>query len=108
MAPQRGIQREDELGRLSRAIPLYLAEAVHYWSDYAACTYFLMAEGHGPVLTGQPMVGEDIYEILPPDMKYVVTGKLAALARANSVVGRLRCRCGTVTRAVNSRLKLKR
>lgn len=72
----QGIQREDELGRLSRAIPLYLAEAVHYWSDYAACTYFLMAEGHGPVLTGQPMVGEDIYEILPPDMKYVVTGEI--------------------------------
>lgn len=69
-------QREDDLGRYARAIPLYLAEAAHYWSDYAASTYILVVEGGGPVLTGGETDGNALFDIVPPTMKYFVTGEL--------------------------------
>jgi len=53
-------QREDDLGRFSRAIPLYLAEAAHYWSDYAAISYFQIVEGGGPVLSGSETDGNTL------------------------------------------------
>lgn len=69
-------QREDDLGRYARAIPLYLAEAAHYWSNYAASTYILVVEGGGPVLTGGETDGNAFFDIVPPTMKYFVTGEL--------------------------------
>lgn len=69
-------QREDDLGRYARAIPLYLAEAAHYGSDYAASTYILVVEGGGPVLTGGEADGNALFDIVPPTMKYFVTGEL--------------------------------
>lgn len=47
-------QREDELGRLSRAIPLYLAESAHQWTDLHAHSLASVVEGGGPVLFGAP------------------------------------------------------
>jgi tetratricopeptide (TPR) repeat protein len=70
-------QREDELGRLTRAIPLYLAEAVHYWSDYAAGCYIQFVEGGGPVVSGGETDGNALFEIVPPTMKYFVTGMIS-------------------------------
>ncbi|MDP5238206.1 hypothetical protein Q9Q94_01615 [Uliginosibacterium sp. 31-16] len=69
-------QREDDLGRYTRAIPLYLAEAAHYWSDYAASTYILVVEGGGPILTAGETDGNALFDIVPPTMKYFVTGEL--------------------------------
>jgi hypothetical protein len=69
-------QREDDLGRFSRAIPLYLAEAVHYWSDYAASSYILIVEGGGPVVAGGETDGNALFDIVPDRMKYFVTGEI--------------------------------
>ncbi|MFM9427639.1 Tfp pilus assembly protein PilF [Variovorax sp. GrIS 2.14] len=69
-------QREDDLGRLSRAIPLYLAEAAHYWSDYAARGYFLIVEGGGPVLAGGKSDGDALFDIVPSGMEFFVTGEI--------------------------------
>lgn len=69
-------QREDELGRFTRAIPLYLAEAAHYWSDYAASTYIAIVEGGGPVVSGGETDGNALFDIVPEGMKYFVTGEI--------------------------------
>lgn len=69
-------QREDDIGRLTRAIPLYFAEAVHYWSDYASCCYVQVVEGGGPVVLGGELDGNDLFNIVPPTMKYFVTGEM--------------------------------
>ncbi|MFK0379179.1 tetratricopeptide repeat protein [Pandoraea sp. NPDC090278] len=69
-------QREDDLGRLTRAIPLYLAEATHYWSDYAANCYIQIVEGGGPVVLGGETDGNTLFEIVPSQMKYFVTGEI--------------------------------
>ncbi|AJP58104.1 hypothetical protein UC34_16270 [Pandoraea vervacti] len=69
-------QRENELGRLTRAIPLYLAEAAHYWSDYAANCYIQIVEGGGPVVSGGETDGNALFDTAPPRMKYFVTGEI--------------------------------
>jgi hypothetical protein len=77
-------QREDDLGRLTRAIPLYLAEAAHYWSDYAASCYIQVVEGGGPVVSGGEADGHALFDIVPPTMKYFVTGKIACLGAGDA------------------------
>lgn len=69
-------QREDDLGRLTRAIPLYLAEAAHYWSDYAVLCYIQVATGIGPVVSTQTFDGHGLFDLVPPEMKYFVTGEI--------------------------------
>lgn len=69
-------QREDDVGRLTRAIPLYLAEAAHYWSDYTSSCYFQIVEGGGPVVAGAEVDGHALFEIVPSEMRYFVTGEI--------------------------------
>jgi tetratricopeptide (TPR) repeat protein len=69
-------QREDDVGRFTRAIPLYLAEAAHYWSDYAASSYIPIVEGGGPVVSGGETDGNALFDIVPDGMKYFVTGEI--------------------------------
>lgn len=71
-------QREDELGRFARAIPLYLAEAAHYWSDYATHYYFMVVEGGGPVVSGGETDGNTLFDIVPSEMRYFVTGEIGS------------------------------
>ncbi|WP_103307917.1 MULTISPECIES: lipopolysaccharide assembly protein LapB [unclassified Pseudomonas] len=69
-------QREDELGRFARAIPLYLSEAVHYWSDHVGTCYIQIVEGGGPVLSGCEADGHALFDIVPPTMKSFITGEI--------------------------------
>lgn len=69
-------QMEDDIGRFSRAIPLYFAEAAHYWTGYEANCYMQVVEGGGPVLSGVEADGNALFDIVPPAMKYFVTGSL--------------------------------
>lgn len=58
-AQQAEAQREDDLGRLSRAIPLYLAESVYEWTAAQSEALVTVAVGGGPVLFGaQDAAGE--------------------------------------------------
>lgn len=72
-------QREDELGRLTRAIPLYLAEATHYWTDHAANCYVQIVEGRGPLVSSGETHGNDLFDLLPPGVAYFVTGEIGQL-----------------------------
>jgi len=45
-------EREDEIGRLSRALPLYFAESLHGWTDHAGVAVIPVVRGGGPVLFG--------------------------------------------------------
>lgn len=76
-------QREDDLGRMTRAVPLYLAEAAHYWSDYAASTYIVIVEGGGPVVSGREPDGAALFDIVPDGTKYFVTGEIGCSGEGN-------------------------
>ena len=77
-------QREDDLGRFTRAIPLYLAEAVHYWSDYATNCYITIVEEGGPVVSGVETDGNALFNIVPPEMKYFVTGEIGSSGKGDT------------------------
>lgn len=74
---QAQVQREDEMGRLTRSIPLYLAEAVHFWSDYAAHCYVPVVTGGGPVVSGAETDVQALFDTLPATTCFVVTGMIA-------------------------------
>ncbi|WP_293764831.1 hypothetical protein [uncultured Aquitalea sp.] len=78
-------QREDDLGRLTRAIPLYLAEAAHYWSDYATSCYIMIVEGGGPVVSGGETDGNALFDIVPYEMKYFVTGEIGSYGEGDAI-----------------------
>lgn len=72
-------EQEDDLGRFSRAIPLYLAEAVHYWTSKIAAVNFPVVVGGGPVVFPSEPDGEDLCERLQGQADYVVTGGIAVV-----------------------------
>ncbi|MBI2771114.1 MAG: tetratricopeptide repeat protein [Burkholderiales bacterium] len=74
-------QREDDAGRLTRAVALYWAEAVHYWTDFAGQAWFNMVKGGGPVVYGAEMDGAQVAGMLPQQVTHFVTGSIAAGAQ---------------------------
>ncbi|MCU5773982.1 tetratricopeptide repeat protein [Erwiniaceae bacterium BAC15a-03b] len=68
-------QREDDTGRMTRAIPLYFAEATHYWSNFATSCYIQLVEGAGPVVSRGETDGNALFDIVPPTMNYFITGE---------------------------------
>ncbi|MGN7725259.1 tetratricopeptide repeat protein [Luteimonas sp. 22616] len=58
-AEQAEEQREDDVGRLSRAIPLYLAESAYEWTPVHAQSLVAVVMGGGPVVfSAQDEAGE--------------------------------------------------
>lgn len=72
-------EQEDDQGRWSRALPLYLAEAIHYWSSKAAVVNIPVIMGGGPVVFPYEPDGKDICEQVQGQAEYLVTGCIAKL-----------------------------
>lgn len=72
-------QREDDLGRLSRSIPLYLAESVYEWTPMHAQSLFAVVMGGGPIVFGaQDAAGErETAAQLAPNTDVLVQGSIA-------------------------------
>ncbi|MYM95075.1 tetratricopeptide repeat protein [Duganella vulcania] len=99
-------QREDDWGRESRAIPLYLTEAAHYWSDYAASCNILIIEGNGPVLSGTENDAQALFDIVPAGTKYIITGEVGCTGEGKSARWTIALHlwdCGTRTEQVSER-----
>jgi tetratricopeptide (TPR) repeat protein len=56
-------QHEDDLGRLSRSIPLYMAEGVFLQSMIPCQVFFPMVKGKGMVLFGSELAPEQIWKL---------------------------------------------
>jgi tetratricopeptide (TPR) repeat protein len=70
------LQREDDLGRLTRSLALYLAEAAHFWTDYLPRTVVPVIPGGGPIVVGAPWSEEHVFEF-SGDARFAVSGTLA-------------------------------
>lgn len=70
------VQNEDDLGRLSRAIPLYLTESVHYWTDLQSTTLIPVVKGGGPVVFGAGGNDVALCETLGGNGAFLVTGDI--------------------------------
>jgi tetratricopeptide (TPR) repeat protein len=80
-------QRENELGRLSRGIPLYLAEAVHFWTEHKGLSFVPVVRGGGPVLFGAS--DDDA----PTVEAFKATGDFIVLGTVGEQEGRWRVVC---------------
>jgi tetratricopeptide (TPR) repeat protein len=70
------VQREDDLGRLTRSLALYLAEATYFWTGYKARTVVPVIPRGGPVVTGTAWAEEQVFEFAG-DARFAVSGTLA-------------------------------
>lgn len=82
-------QQEDELGRLSRSIPLYLAESIHYWTDYQANTLFPVVPDQGAVIFGASGADPSICAQFKGNSRYFVTGEIAEQEQDWTITARL-------------------
>lgn len=69
-------QREDDAGRLSRALPLYFAESVHYWTDRIGAFHLPVVVGGGPVVSSREADGAALCAHFPGAAAFIVTGCL--------------------------------
>ncbi len=69
------VQREDDLGRLTRSLPMYLAESTWLRSGRRTCVVLPAVRGAGPVVSGQPWPEESIFHCAG-DAPLAVSGSL--------------------------------
>ncbi|MDQ8049255.1 tetratricopeptide repeat protein [Luteibacter sp.] len=81
--------REDDRGRLSRALPLLLLEQLVYCSDLRVAMNLPVADQHNFVLFGQPL-SDDELDYLGQDFDLAVEGEVSAGQDGFNVVCRLR------------------
>jgi hypothetical protein len=82
-------QREDDVGRATRAIPLYLAEAVHYWTNLRATTLIPVVKSSGPVVFGAGDGDTELFDKLGDQYAYLVTGEIDPNGERWKVICRL-------------------
>lgn len=73
-------QQEDDAGRYSRAMALYLAEAVHYWTPFASVTLIPAVKAGGPVVFGNEHDCAELCERFGAEYRYLITGSLRQAA----------------------------
>lgn len=81
--------REDERGRLSRVLPLFLLEQLVYCSDLDVALNLPVADGHNLVLFGRG-AGDEELEFLAQDFDWAIEGEVTHLGEGFKVVCRLR------------------
>ncbi|HSC67352.1 MAG TPA: hypothetical protein VLC79_06670 [Cellvibrio sp.] len=98
------VQNEDDLGRLSRAIPLYLTESVHYWTDLQSATLIPVVKGGGPVVFGAGGNDAALCETLGSNGAFLVTGDIDGSGEKWRIVCRL-WNCATRTCLLEERFE---
>jgi tetratricopeptide (TPR) repeat protein len=74
------LQMADEQGRLTRALPLYLAEALRLRFRLRTRASIFVVKNQGPAVFGKPLARETLEGSLPPSLgrRIAVTGSLVA------------------------------
>jgi tetratricopeptide (TPR) repeat protein len=70
-------QRENAVGRLSRGLPMYLAESVHAWSDHQSVAMIPVVRGGGPALFGAADNDEQTVRSFESAGDFIVLGTVA-------------------------------
>jgi tetratricopeptide (TPR) repeat protein len=80
-AKTQQIQPEDDLGRLTRSIPFYLAESVLYETALSAKVVIPTVRGSGPAVFGTELSSDWIWQFAGQqggaDFRFIVTGTIA-------------------------------
>ncbi len=76
-AANAGPQPEDDRGRFSRAVPLFLAESCWFRSGLRPVAMIPAVKGSGPAMLDKEMSEEEVWDLGTAGIGYVVTGTLA-------------------------------
>lgn len=69
-------QREDDIGRLTRSLPLYLAESSYFRTNARPDTMIAVMRGVGPVVFGQPLTEDQLLSFGDDNIRVVVSGSI--------------------------------
>lgn len=69
-------ERENAIGRLSRALPLYFAESVHGWTEHEGQAVIPVVRGGGPVLFGASDDDDATIEVFKSRGDIIVCGTI--------------------------------
>lgn len=67
-------QREDDIGRTTRALPFYIAERINLETDCSAVNYNPILKGSGPVLSAKRSKGESFSSVFQEKHSFIITG----------------------------------
>jgi tetratricopeptide (TPR) repeat protein len=73
-------QKTDDIGRLTRSIPLYLAEAFLFETGFVVASALPLVNGHYPVVSGADWTKDHVLQLARSGerhMDYVVTGSIS-------------------------------
>ena len=68
-------EKETNMGRLTRSLPLFISEIFHYYTEYQAITFVPIIHGVGPVLSGSEWRDDMLIQIAKSEgLMWIVTG----------------------------------
>lgn len=70
------VQREDELGRLTRSLALYLTESAYFWTGFRSKTVLPVVRRGGPIVSGTEWPEEHVFDFAG-DARFAVSGTVA-------------------------------
>lgn len=70
------VQREDDLGRLTRSLALYLGEAAWFWTYHRAKVIVPAVRGRGPIVSGTAWPEEQVFDFAG-QARFAVSGTVA-------------------------------
>ena len=86
---QSHVQHEDELGRLTRSIPLYLAESVFLNGQVPASVFFPLVRGKGAALLGAELDPQQLWSMVSgqgqSNARFIITGSIKDAADSRSI-----------------------
>lgn len=71
-----GERREDDIGKTSRSIPLYIMERLFIESNLKTSTYIIYKKGAGPVVSAVRNTGKEMNEQFKREYDYLITGTI--------------------------------
>jgi len=84
------IQLEDEVGRLTRSIPLMLLETLLYFSDHEPFVMIPVAAGMGPIVSNKEVDDNYLKEVAAKhNLDYVITGSILLNGTEYSISNRI-------------------
>jgi tetratricopeptide (TPR) repeat protein len=71
-------ERETTMGRLTRSLPLFMSELIHYNTKHQAITFVPIIRGVGPVLSGSEWSNDALMRLAKTEgLSWIVTGNLS-------------------------------
>ncbi len=77
MGLEAHLEKETNIGRLTRSLPLFLHEIFHYDTDYQAITFLPVIQGVGPVVSGSEWSDDMLIQLAKAEgLNWIVTGNV--------------------------------